>query len=516
MSKRSFQWIWINGLKRRSLWPMPLLVLIGMGLTALTVGGADQVPSQPGPNADYAVVRPLFQKYCLQCHSSKVKKGSLDLERFASLADVRKAVKRWQQVHEMLEAEQMPPHKKPQPTADERRLMIAWVHGFLTDEARAHAGDPGPVPLRRLSNAEYDCTIRDLTGVDLRPTREFPADGAAGEGFTNAAEALADVSPALLTKYFKAAKEVSSHAVLLPDGFRFAPGKSRRDWTNESLARLRAFYAQYTADGRLPLQPYLAATVRHRAALTAGKMTIADAARQEKLNSKYLGILWQTLTDKAPSYPLDLIRARWRQAGEKDVGALTAEIAAWQAALWQIVPVGSYRFGNTVRQVANDPAAVAARTLRMAVKPAPGQKDVVLYLVTHDASLDGKKGDVVWSRPRFEGAGKPPLLLRDYPQFGPAYEVDFAAVYADAAKYLTAAIEAANDRNQTAAGLAKKHGLDVTLLKHWIDLLAVEPFTREAADPEKMGRPVPALSLELLDEKNPKNDQQARHQRLEA
>ena len=213
MSKRSLQWTW----------PTPLLVLIGVGLTALTVGGADQVPSQPGPNADYAVMRPLFQKYCLECHSAKVKKGSLDLERFASLADVRKGVKRWQQVHEMLEAEQMPPHKKPQPTADERRQMIAWVHGFLTEEARAHAGDPGPVTLRRLSNAEYDCTIRDLTGVDLRPTREFPADGAAGEGFTNAAEALADVSPALLTKYFKAAKEVSSHAVLLPDGFRFAP-----------------------------------------------------------------------------------------------------------------------------------------------------------------------------------------------------------------------------------------------------------------------------------------------------
>jgi hypothetical protein len=26
-------------------------------------------------------------------------------------------------------------------------------------------------------------TIRDLTGVDLRPAREFPADGAAGEVF---------------------------------------------------------------------------------------------------------------------------------------------------------------------------------------------------------------------------------------------------------------------------------------------------------------------------------------------
>ena len=43
-----------------------------------------------------------------------------------------------------------------------------------TNEARKNAGDPGLVLARRLSNAEYNYTIRDLTGVDIRPTREFP------------------------------------------------------------------------------------------------------------------------------------------------------------------------------------------------------------------------------------------------------------------------------------------------------------------------------------------------------
>ncbi|NBW94470.1 MAG: DUF1587 domain-containing protein, partial [Bacteroidetes bacterium] len=37
-------------------------------------------------------------------------------------------------------------------------------------EAAARAGDPGPVTLRRLSNVEYDNAVRDLTGVDMRPT----------------------------------------------------------------------------------------------------------------------------------------------------------------------------------------------------------------------------------------------------------------------------------------------------------------------------------------------------------
>src|SRR5207248_6469270 len=157
-------------------------------------------------------------------------------ERFASIELVRKDLKPWQQMIEMLEAGEMPPKEKPQPTAGERAQLIGWVRGFLDAEARARAGDPGHVPLRRLSNAEYDYTIRDLTGVDLRPTREFPADGAAGEGFTNAAEALTDISPALLTKYLNAAKDTADHVVLLPDGFRFSPSKTRRDWTDEGTA----------------------------------------------------------------------------------------------------------------------------------------------------------------------------------------------------------------------------------------------------------------------------------------
>src|SRR6185436_4991409 len=122
--------------------------------------------------------------------------------------------------------------------------------------------------------------------------------GAAGEGFTNAAESLTDVSPALFNKYLNAAKDVADHAVLLPDGFRFSPAKTRRDWTDEGTARLRRFYAEVASgDGKLSVQPYLAAAVRHRDALLAGKATTAEVAAKEKLNAKYLGELWRALTD---------------------------------------------------------------------------------------------------------------------------------------------------------------------------------------------------------------------------
>jgi hypothetical protein len=69
--------------------------------------------------------------------------------------------------------------------------LHAWVHAALNTVALRHAGDPGPVVLRRLNNAEYSWTIRDLTGIEsLDPAEEFPGDSASGEGFMNVGNSL--------------------------------------------------------------------------------------------------------------------------------------------------------------------------------------------------------------------------------------------------------------------------------------------------------------------------------------
>ncbi len=179
--------------------------------------------------------RPLMKQFCLDCHSTEKQEGELDLERFATLDEVRRGTKTWLKVAEMLDNGEMPPKDAKQPPVEQRKQLRGWVERYLHAEALAQAGDPGPVVLRRLSNAEYTYTIRDLTGVDLNPAREFPADSAAGEGFTNTGNALV-MSPALLTKYLDAGKEIARHAVLLPDGFRFSPSTNRGDWTQRRAA----------------------------------------------------------------------------------------------------------------------------------------------------------------------------------------------------------------------------------------------------------------------------------------
>src|SRR5579871_4407163 len=90
-----------------------------LGVMMLAAGLLRQPPRTEAKEPDSATlakqysdeVRPLLQKYCLDCHSTKARKGSLDLERFATAAEVRKDLKPWQMLLEQVEAGEMPPKK---------------------------------------------------------------------------------------------------------------------------------------------------------------------------------------------------------------------------------------------------------------------------------------------------------------------------------------------------------------------------------------------------------------------
>ena len=288
---------------RRSVAAVATTSVLWLGL-ASALRGQEEVSAASQAFDD--TIRPLLRQFCLKCHSTEKQKDDVDLEVFTSFDVVRRQPMVWQQVAVQLAEREMPPKTARQPDDPQRALLLRWVQSTLGELARAHAGDPGPVVLRRLSNAEYTYTLRDLTGLAaLAPAREFPTDGAAGEGFTNVGNALV-MSPSLLTKYLDAAKGIAAHAVLLPDGIQFAPGTTRRDWTEAILADIKTFYREFTiADGgdvvdlqgivvstneggRLPVAKYLTATLELREA-APGDAVIAAVARRHGLSPKYGG-----------------------------------------------------------------------------------------------------------------------------------------------------------------------------------------------------------------------------------
>src|SRR5206468_4506222 len=142
-----------------------------------------------------------------------------------------------------------PEEERRKPMPNKARAVIEWIAALREHEARRNAGDPGPVLARRLSNAEFDYTIRDLTGIDIRPTREFPVDPANEAGFDNSGESLT-MSPALLKKYLAAARLVADHLVLKPQGFVFAPHPvfTETDRDKYCVQRIMAFYQRHRVD----------------------------------------------------------------------------------------------------------------------------------------------------------------------------------------------------------------------------------------------------------------------------
>ena len=203
-------------------------------------------------------------------------------------------------------------------------------------EARKNAGDPGPVLARRLSNAEYNNTIRDLTGVDIRPAREFPVDPANTDGFDNSGESLA-MSPALFNKYLQAAREVSEHMVLKPDGFDFAPHPMlvETDRDRYAIQRILDFYARQPTD----YASYFEAAWRykHRAAL-----------------GKPHGARWPTSRRRRRS-ARSICRSIWNDPGGTDRAGHSPKSGRWPSCR---------RCGARLPAPASNPAGGAAREVR--------------------------------------------------------------------------------------------------------------------------------------------------------
>ena len=257
-------------------------------------------------------VKPFLATYCAGCHANDKPAAAFDIRPYSTMKSVVDDPGHWAIMLDRVRASQMPPKGMKQPPAEARKQFVDWIQEVRTHEARKNAGDPGMVLARRLSNSEYNYTIRDLTGVDIRPAREFPVDPANTEGFDNSGESLA-MSPALLRKYLQAAREVANHMVLKPTGMDFAPHPMLVETDREkyTIQRIVDFYKRQPTD----YADYFLAAWRYknRAALGKPRATLASIAAESKVSAKYLPIIWQYLeTTKEEVGPGAKLQAMWK------------------------------------------------------------------------------------------------------------------------------------------------------------------------------------------------------------
>jgi hypothetical protein len=151
----------------------------------------------------------LLDRYCIGCHSAKLKTGGVVLEGmdFTHVGDHAEVLEK---VIRKLKTGEMPPPGLPRPDAVTSATLAKWIEDSI-DRYSAATPNPGRPVIHRLNRSEYSNTIRDLLALDTKPGALLPVDDS-GFGFDNIGEVLS-VSPALLERYMSAARRISRMAV---------------------------------------------------------------------------------------------------------------------------------------------------------------------------------------------------------------------------------------------------------------------------------------------------------------
>lgn len=107
---------------------MPRVTLLS--LVAASLGFFTPASNACAANPDTGPIAPLVAKYCADCHDGAGKKGELKLVGLAKYGDAPPVV--WSTVREKLQLGLMPPSDAPQPTDEEKQLIVSWIAKALT------------------------------------------------------------------------------------------------------------------------------------------------------------------------------------------------------------------------------------------------------------------------------------------------------------------------------------------------------------------------------------------------
>jgi len=231
--------------------------LLTGGLASGSATADEFADRQANRQADFPQkIQPMVARYCYECHGEQDAQAELNLAAVDTPLKVLEDRKRWLEVVAKLSTEEMPPEDhSPQPTADERKLLVEWLTELVNDIDCRGSPDPGRVTLRRLNRREYRNTVRDLVGVDYEPSAEFPGDDT-GYGFDNIGDVMS-LPPILMEKYLAAAEEIASKAIdpmggKKPVDQRIIGSKLQGDGSPEGLLS-RIFTSEGEAQTKIPV-----------------------------------------------------------------------------------------------------------------------------------------------------------------------------------------------------------------------------------------------------------------------
>ncbi len=182
-----------------------------LALLTATAAGRSSETSPASAAAFETTVQPFLENHCYDCHDARRHKADLNLEKFQTVDDVAANADTWDEVLFKLRTGEMPPEDEIRPDPGDLARVTGWIADRIEEADARAVPDPGRITVRRLNRAEYNNTIHDLVGVDLKPADDFPQDDT-GYGFDTIGSVLS-VPPVLMEKYLAAAERISRTAI---------------------------------------------------------------------------------------------------------------------------------------------------------------------------------------------------------------------------------------------------------------------------------------------------------------
>ena len=157
-------------------------------------------------------IQPLLVRHCFDCHGAEEQKGNLRLDTLDSTF-AGPSAETWHDVLNRVSIGEMPPEDATPIDTNSRRKLVNWIRINLDRVARERKETGANTVLRRLTNYEYNNTLRDLLGIDLDFARDLPPEPTSPEGFKNNGSSLG-ISPLQVEYYLKAARLALDKAIV--------------------------------------------------------------------------------------------------------------------------------------------------------------------------------------------------------------------------------------------------------------------------------------------------------------
>ena len=244
------------------------------------------------PPASHTHLTQLINKHCIDCHNPKKRKGDLNLAVFNQPSSIFRAYQIIKHSYEYIAHREMPPKGENISEEDQYMLENYFRKIIFSLEGSKPKLSEGAT-IRRLTPYEYDYTLKDITGLDLKIGETFPGDGGGNQGFSNDAN-LMSVSPLLMEKMLEAAEAISNYSSFdINKGIVFSlkppsipsPSSFANDMQKEKFSLLKGIYkTRFNIEKELP--SLMNAVAEY--SLKTGNKNLESIASRKRVNLDFL------------------------------------------------------------------------------------------------------------------------------------------------------------------------------------------------------------------------------------